>query len=236
MFPDSQGRGEDMTQVAHVASVNTERIEAEPSVVYVVDDEAAIREALGSLLRSVGFRVEAFASPQEFLACPKRTVASCLVLDVRLRGESGLAFQEEAARLDLPIPIIFMTAHGDVTMSVKAMKAGATDFLTKPFRDQDMLDAVARALAHDAARLAEARSLSNLRERYDSLTSREREVMTLVVAGLMNKQIAAEIGLSEITVKIHRGQMMRKMVARTVPDLVRKAQILGIPLPGWATS
>ena len=223
-----------MTQVAHAASVSREGIEAEASIVYVVDDEKDIREALGRLLRSFGLRVEAFPSPQEFLAFPKLAVASCLVLDVRLRGESGLAFQEQVARLDLPIPIIFMTAHGDVAMSVKAMKAGATDFLTKPFRDQDMLDAVARALAQDSARLAAAPGLSKLRSRYESLTSREREVMALVVAGLMNKQIAAEIGLSEITVKIHRAQMMRKMVTRTIPDLVLKAQKLGIPMPDCA--
>ena len=223
-----------MTQVAQTAPVSSERIEAEASIVYVVDDEKDIREALDRLLRSFGLRVEAFPSPQEFLAFPKRAVASCLILDVRLRGESGLAFQEQVAQLDLPIPIIFMTAHGDVAMSVKAMKAGASDFLTKPFRDQDMLDAVARALAQDSARLAAAPGLSKLRSRYESLTSREREVMALVVAGLMNKQIAAEIGLSEITVKIHRAQMMRKMVTRTIPDLVLKAQILGIPLPDWA--
>lgn len=209
-------------------------VEGVASIVYVIDDDKSIRDALGSLLRSVGLWVESFESPQEFLAFNKREIASCLILDVRLRGESGLAFQEQAARLQLQMPIIFMSAHGDIAMSVKAMKAGAVDFLTKPFRDQDMLDAVARALAHDEARLKTLKSLSDLRGRYASLTPREREVLTLVVAGLMNKQIAAQIGLSEITVKIHRGQMMKKMATRSVPDLVRKAEALGIQVPDQA--
>jgi FixJ family two-component response regulator len=198
------------------------------SVVYVVDDDESIRLALGSLLRSVGLRVETFESLQAFLAFRKYDSPSCLILDVRLRGESGLAFQEEAAKLGLRMPILFMTGYGDIAMSVKAMKAGALDFLPKPFRDQDMLDAVAHALARDGERLAAEQSVAALRTAYDSLTPREREVLEFVVAGLMNKQIASEMNLSEITVKIHRGQAMRKMAARSVAELVRKAEALGV--------
>ncbi|SDC89307.1 two component transcriptional regulator, LuxR family [Cupriavidus sp. YR651] len=197
-------------------------------IVYVVDDDESMRIAVNMLLRSVGHRVETFASAQEFLARKIEDAPSCLILDVRLKGQSGLAVQEQIAAGNIPIPIVFMTAHGDIAMSVKAMKAGAMDFLAKPFRDQDMLDAVANALARDEARRAAALSSAELRQRYEALTTREREVMALVVRGLMNKQIAAEMGLSEITVKIHRGQAMKKMGSRSLADFVLKAEALGV--------
>lgn len=202
--------------------------EGKVSVVYVIDDDESMRYALSGLLRSTGLHVETFASSKEFLAFPKYDAPSCLILDVRLRGESGLTIQEEAAKTDLRLPILFITAHGDIEMSVKAMKAGAVDFFSKPFRDQDMLDAVAHALNRDSARLAAEESIALLRSSYDSLTPREREVMGFVVAGLMNKQIASAMHLSEITVKIHRGQMMKKLASRSVADLVRKAEALGV--------
>jgi FixJ family two-component response regulator len=195
-------------------------------VVYVLDDDEGIRLALSSLLRSVGLHVETFESSQAFLAFPKPPTPSCLVLDVRLRGESGLAFQEELGKSSLRMPIIFMTGHGDIAMTVKAMKAGAIDFLAKPFRDQDMLDAVSSALARDADRLAAEQSMASLCASYESLTPREREVMGYVVTGMLNKQIASALNLSEITVKIHRGQVMRKMGARSVADLVRQSEAL----------
>ncbi|MBB5468643.1 FixJ family two-component response regulator [Paraburkholderia sp. CI2] len=198
------------------------------SVVYIVDDEEAMRLALGTLLRSVGLHVETFASSPEFLAFPRYDAPSCLILDVRLRGESGLAFQEEVAKSALRMPIVFMTGYGDISMSVKAMKAGALDFFAKPFRDQDMLDAVTHALTRDRERLLAEQSIAALRISHDSLTRREKQVMEFVVAGLLNKQIAAEMKLSEITVKIHRGQAMKKMAARSVADLVRKAEALGV--------
>ena len=197
--------------------------------VFIVDDDPSLREALGNLFRSVGMRVEAFASAAEFLARPPAEGESCLVLDVRLPGVSGLEFQGQLARAGNAIPIVYMTGHGDVPMSVRAMKAGAVDFLAKPFRDQDMLDAVAAAVARDRARRAEASALDGLRGRYETLTAREREVMGHVVRGLMNKQVAGELGLSEITVKIHRGSVMRKMGVRTLADLVRQAEALGLP-------
>jgi FixJ family two-component response regulator len=196
------------------------------SVVYVLDDDEAMRLALSSLFRSIGLHVETFESPQAFLACPKHDAPGCLVLDVRLRGESGLAFQDELTKSGLRLPIVFMTAHGDIAMTAKAMKAGAVDFLAKPFRDQDMLDAVSSALAKDGERLAAERSIASLRMAYESLTRREREVLELVVAGMLNKQIASAMNLSEITVKIHRGQVMKKMNARSLADLVRKAEAL----------
>ncbi|HWT37892.1 MAG TPA: response regulator [Paraburkholderia sp.] len=199
-----------------------------PSIVYVVDDDDSMRAAVTMLLRSVGLRVEAFASAQEFLSFDKPDMPSCLILDVRLKGQSGLAVQEQIAAGDVRVPIIFMTAHGDIAMSVKAMKAGAMDFLAKPFRDQDMLDAVANALATDAERRKSERSVSDLRRMYESLTPREREVMAFVASGLMNKQIAAEMNLSEITVKIHRGQAMKKMESRSLADFVLKAEALGV--------
>jgi FixJ family two-component response regulator len=199
---------------------------SKPSVVYVLDDDEAMRLALSSLFRSIGLHVETFESSQAFLAFPKYDAPGCLVLDVRLRGESGLAFQDELTKSGLSMPIVFMTAHGDIAMTAKAMKAGAVDFLAKPFRDQDMLDAVSSALARDSERLAAERSVAGLRAAYDSLTPREREVLELVVAGMLNKQIASALNLSEITVKIHRGQVMKKMNARSLADLVRKAEAL----------
>jgi FixJ family two-component response regulator len=200
---------------------------AEP-IVFIIDDDAAVRATLESLFRSVGLRVELLSSAHEFAQIKVPDVASCLVLDVRLPGVSGLDFQAELAEADIHIPIIFMTGHGDIPMSVKAMKAGALDFLTKPFRDQDMLDAVTRALERDQKRRNNEKTVSELQIRFDSLTSREREVMPLIVAGLMNKQMAAELGITEITVKVHRGHMMRKMKARSLIDLVRMADLLGI--------
>src|SRR5262245_33148928 len=187
-----------------------------------------MREALRSLLRSVSLRVETFGSAADLLRSKLPDVASCLVLDVRLPGLSGLDFQAELAKANINIPIIFMTGHGDIPMSVQAMKAGAVDFLTKPFRDQDMLDAVAAALERDRNRRKNEQQLSDLRAHFEALTEREREVMGLVTAGLMNKQIAGELGLSEITVKIHRGHVMRKMAARSLADLVRMAEVLGV--------
>jgi FixJ family two-component response regulator len=212
----------------HSATTNDER---RTSVVYVVDDEESMRLALNSLLRSVGLHVETFGSAHEFLAFPKLDAPSCLILDVRLHGKSGLAFQQEMTRSGLRMPILFMTGYGDIEMSVKAMKAGAFDFFPKPFRDQDMLDAVTEALRRDGQRLASERALADLRSTYESLTHREKEVMALVVSGLMNKQIAGQMSLSEITVKMHRGQVMKKMAARSLPDLVRKAESLGVELP-----
>jgi FixJ family two-component response regulator len=197
-------------------------------VVYVVDDDKAIRLALGTLMRSVGLRVETFESPEEFLQFPSSTGPSCLILDVRLRGKSGMAFHQEIVNSGIHIPVVFMTAHGDIEMGVKAMKAGAQDFFAKPFRDQDMLDAVEHALARDRERLAADAAMADLRASYQSLSPREKEVMAFVLSGLLNKQIASEMNLSEITVKVHRGQVMRKMNARSMADLVRKAESLGI--------
>jgi FixJ family two-component response regulator len=201
---------------------------AEEPTVYVVDDDASVREALGSLFRSVGLRVEVFGSAPEFLQRKLPDVASCLILDIRLPRLSGLDFQVELAKAGIHIPIIFMTGHGDIPMTVRAMKAGAVDFLTKPFRDQDMLDAVTAAIERDRNSRNEANILSDLRARFGALTAREREVMALVTAGLMNKQVAAEIGIAEITVKIYRGQIMRKMAAKSLADLVKMAQALEI--------
>ena len=201
---------------------------AEAPIVFVVDDDESVREALRSLFRSVSLRVETFGSAAEFLRSELPDVASCLVLDVRLPGVSGLDFQAELAKANIHTPVIFMTGHGDIPMSVQAMKAGAVDFLTKPFRDQDMLDAVASAIERDRSRRKDEQRLSDVRARFDGLTEREREVMGLVTAGLMNKQIAGELGLSEITVKIHRGHVMRKMAARSLADLVRMAEVLGV--------
>ncbi|TMJ38447.1 MAG: response regulator transcription factor [Alphaproteobacteria bacterium] len=197
-------------------------------MVFVVDDDESMREALRSLFRSVSLKVETFGSAADLLRSKLPDVASCLVLDVRLPGLSGLDFQAELAKANIHTPIIFMTGHGDIPMSVQAMKAGAVDFLTKPFRDQDMLDAVAAALERDRKRRQDEHRVADLRLRLDGLTEREREVMGLVTAGLMNKQIAGELGLSEITVKIHRGHVMRKMAARSLADLVRMAEVLGV--------
>jgi FixJ family two-component response regulator len=200
----------------------------EQPTVYVVDDDQAIRNALGSLFRSVGLRAEAFASAAEFLQSKLPNVASCLVLDVRLPGVSGLDFQTELAKANIGMPIIFITGHGDIPMTVKAMKAGAVDFLAKPFRDQDMLDAVSTAIERDRRRRQDETAAAGLRENFETLTPREREVMAFVTAGLMNKQIAAELGVSEITVKIHRGHTMRKMGAKSLADLVLMAEVLGV--------
>jgi FixJ family two-component response regulator len=204
---------------------------AKEPIVFVIDDDVAMRATLSSLFRSMGLRVELFGSAREFAQIKMPDVASCLVLDIRLPGVSGLDFQAELAEADIRIPIIFMTGHGDIPMSVKAMKAGAIDFLTKPFRDQDILDAVTRAIERDQKRRDSEKTVSELRILFDSLTSREREVMRLVAAGLMNKQIAAEFGITEITVKVHRGHMMRKMKARSLMDLVEMAGLLGMHRP-----
>ena len=200
----------------------------EEPIVYIVDDDASLRNALRSLLRSVGLQVQLFGSAPELLQSKLAETTSCLVLDIRLPGVSGLEFQSELAKANIHVPIIFMTGHGDIPMSVRAMKAGAIDFLTKPFRDQDMLDAVMMALERDRKRRESEGAFSDLRARFELLTPREREVMGLVTAGLMNKQIAAETELAEITVKIHRGHVMKKMAARSLADLVRMAEALGM--------
>jgi FixJ family two-component response regulator len=200
-------------------------------IVFVIDDDEAMRATLSSLFRSVGLRVELFGSAREFKQIKMPNVACCLVLDIRLPGVSGLEFQAELAEADIRTPIIFMTGHGDIPMSVKAMKAGAIDFLTKPFRDQDILDAVIRALERDQKRRDSETAVSEHRILLGSLTSREREVMTFVAEGLMNKQIAAKLGISEITVKVHRGHMMRKMKARSLIDLLEMADLLGLRRP-----
>jgi FixJ family two-component response regulator len=200
----------------------------EDSIVVVIDDDPLTRGALGSLFRSVGLGVKAFASAAELLENPLPAVPSCLVLDVRLPRLSGFDLQTELGRLGVKIPIIFITGHGDIPMSVKAMKAGAVDFLTKPFRDQEMLDAVTGALERDRKRRGEEQSASDMRARFESLTPREREIMALVTAGLMNKQVGGRIGISEMTVKIHRGHVMRKMATKSLADLVLIAEKLGI--------
>ena len=201
-------------------------------IVFVIDDDATIREALRSLLRSVGLQVELFATTREFLARRRPEVPSCLVLDVRLPGTGGLDFQRQLAEAGVHIPIIFITGHGDIPMSVRAMKAGAIEFLTKPFRDQDLLDAIQVALEKDGARRRREGEIAVIRERFESLTPREREILPWVVSGLLNKQIAAQIGTSETTVKVHRSQLMRKMGADSLADLVRIAERIGIPPAG----
>ena len=198
------------------------------SIVFVVDDDAPVREALKRLFRSAGLQAQTFGTTTEFLNARLPDVASCLVLDVRLPGTSGLDFQSELAKAKIQVPIIFITGHGDIPMSVKAMKAGAVEFLTKPFRDQELLDAIGIALNLDRTRRENEKAVSSLRALFESLTPREREVMTLVTAGLMNKQIAAKLDVSEVTVKVHRGNAMGKMRARSLAELVRMADVLGI--------
>jgi FixJ family two-component response regulator len=197
-------------------------------VVIVLDDDTALREALSSLFRSVGLDVALYATAAELLAAKLPDAPRCLVLDVRLPGVSGLDFQTHLARTDVDLPIVFMTGYGDIPMTVRAMKAGTVDFLTKPFRDQDMLDAVAAAIEIDSGRREARAAASGLQSLYQALSARERQIMALVTAGLMNKQVAAEVGLSEITVKIHRGNLMRKMRAKTLADLVRMADALSV--------
>ena len=201
----------------------------ERAVVFVIDDDPSMRLALEDLVRSVGLEVRAFAAPQEFLQSKPPDAPACLVLDVRLPGMSGLTLQKELAKEGLALPVIFVTGHGDIPMSVRAMKAGAVEFLSKPFHDQDMLDAIHAAIERDRKRRREAIGVAGVRERFATLTERERQIMTLVVIGRANKQIAAELSLSEMTVKVHRGQVMRKMHAGSLPELVRMADRLGEP-------
>jgi FixJ family two-component response regulator len=200
-------------------------------VVFIVDDDTSLRESLKDLIGSVGLCVEAFASAQEFLRSKRPDVPGCLVLDVRLKGLSGLDLQKQMAEADIEIPIIFITGHGDIPMTVQAMKAGAVEFLTKPFRDQDLLDAIQQALERDRKAREQRAKFAELHGRYRSLTPREREVMTLVVAGLLNKQIAGDLGTSEASVKVHRQHVMEKLGASSLAELVRMADKLGIPTP-----
>ena len=200
----------------------------ERAVVFVVDDDESMRRSLASLIRSVGLEARVFSSPHEFMRAERLEAPGCLVLDVRLPGMSGLAFQEELSKAGVALPIIFITGHGDVPMTVRAMKAGAVEFLTKPFDEQALLDAMHAAIERDRQRRRKAAGLAEAQARYGALTEREREVFRRVIAGRLNKQIAAELGLSVVTVKVHRGQVMRKMGAKSIVDLVRAAEELGI--------
>jgi FixJ family two-component response regulator len=207
-----------------------------PPIVFVVDDDPSVRRAIKRLVGSVGLQVELFGSAQEFMGSKHPDAPSCLVLDIRLPGISGLDFQPELAEAGIRIPIIFITAHGDIPMTVRAMKAGAVEFLTKPFRDQDLLDAIQVALDRDRTRRQQELEIAALRERFESLTPREREIFPLVVSGRPNKQIAAALGTSEITIKVHRGSVMRKMQADSLADLVRMAGRLGLPTAQLSSS
>jgi FixJ family two-component response regulator len=200
----------------------------EKSIVFIVDDDPLVGKSVSNLLRSVGLQTRICGSASEFLQEKRPPLPSCLVLDVRLPGVGGLEFQADLSRRDIRIPIIFMTGHGDIPMSVRAMKGGAVEFLTKPFREQDMLDAVKLALERDQGRIESEKASSGLKSSFESLTQREQEIMALVASGLMNKQVAGKIGLSEITVKVHRGRIMHKMGARTLADLVRMAEALSV--------
>lgn len=213
----------------------TERMEPSPPqengdqpIVFIVDDDASMRRALTNLFESVGLKVETFGSAPQLLQAKPPQVPSCLVLDIRLPGASGLDLQSDLAKANIQTPIIFITGHADVPMTVRAMKGGAIDFLTKPVRDQDILDAVQAAIERDRKRRDLSKTVSNVRSRFESLSSRERDVLALVTSGLMNKQVAAQLGLAEITVKIYRGQIMRKMGAKSLADLVRMSEALGI--------
>ena len=201
---------------------------SENPTVYVVDDDVSVREALKNLLQSVGLRVETFDSADKFLSNKPAAAPSCLILDVRLPGLSGLDLQRQLAQINHEIPIVFITGHGDIPMSVRAIKAGAVEFLTKPFRDQDLLDAVRQAVERDREARSREAEMADLRQRYASLTTREQQVLGFVVRGLINKQIAAEIGISEPTVKLHRGRLMDKMQAESLADLISMAQMLGV--------
>jgi FixJ family two-component response regulator len=201
---------------------------AQDAVVFIIDDDVAVREALHNLLQDVRLQAEGFGSPAEFLASKLPDAASCLVLDIRLPGVGGLDFQAELARANIGIPIIFMTGYADIAMAARAMKAGAVDFLTKPFREQDMLDAVAVAIERDRIRREGVKAASGMRALFETLSPREREVMALVISGLMNKQVAAKTGLAESTVKIHRGQVMRKMGAKSLADLIKMAEMIDV--------
>lgn len=198
----------------------------ERPIVYVIDDDPSMREAVQDLIASVGLQARGFASPREFLEAARPDAPACLVLDVRLPGSSGLNFQQELAQAGVLVPVIFITGHGDIPMSVRAIKAGAVEFLTKPFRDQELLDAVNAGIERNRAQRREATVMDDLRQRFAALTPREREIMALVILGRMNKQIAGELGVSEVTVKVHRGQIMRKMRAKSLPELVRMGDVL----------